>query len=281
MNNRIRLNIAGVSLVVSTPEDDSYVERIATTVNQDIRLLLEETKASVTSAALLLTIDYMDRFQKANRSATNMRTQIKGYLADAANAKLLFDEEKKRSDALAREIDEMRAKLEQLGTAVAATPAIPNREELEAMGSKLQSMNEQLYNQNDYISRQDEELKRLNTELSEHLDRVGLQSQQISALELSLQQKQGEIDRLMGELTTLEDMITDDVSYYTPKNQQQASPLAQPQRQTQSPMPMSDERPQQKADDPIALPPLYRSNPTADASYDIDDMPNLNWTDNI
>ena len=60
--------------------------------------------ASVTTAAVITALDYLDELKKTNLSADNMRAQIKNYLEDAAKAKLEVEEAKKEIDRLRREI---------------------------------------------------------------------------------------------------------------------------------------------------------------------------------
>lgn len=311
--NRIQLTIAGVSLVVSTAEEESYVARIAESVDRDMQTLLSQTKASVTSAALLLAIDYMDRFQKANRSATNMRTQIKGYLADAANAKLQFDSERKRADTYAAEAEELRKKLDSTPLPLPISSGLSQSdfdeltEERDALLNQLEHANRMLKAVDN--SSRDAEIIRLKDELRDHLDRIGSQSKQISGLEQLLLQRQDEIDRFKTGLEKSEKII--DGGYDVEHIQESFEPVLEPitlsERKTDETASEADS-PQVSnwvednglaqgsvededeedftADDIISgfkqsLPPLYRQNPADDATYDFEDLPNLNWTDDI
>ncbi len=288
-NNRIQLTIAGVTIAVSTPEEEAYVTRIAESVNRDMQTLLVETKASVTSAALLLAVDYMDRFQKANRSATNMRTQIKGYLADAANAKLLFDEEKKRSDNYAKEIANLKNKIEQLSSVASNYSSAPKREEIDSLineRNNLQAKLEEVSRSASAAPKDDSEYRHLLKEQSEHLERIGVQSEQISNLEQQLRSKQEEVEHLLKELKTLEDMITEDMV----SNSESAEDLVSGEQQALLiPGPPMPPPVKTAAYEPTifeeaydnSVPPLFRTDPAGDVSYDIDEMPNLNWTDNL
>ncbi|MEG2083497.1 MAG: cell division protein ZapA, partial [Oscillospiraceae bacterium] len=104
-DNKVQLNIAGISITVNTPEDKEYTAGLAEELDSDIRAILKANEgASVTSAALLCAIDYLNNERKSAKSSSNMRTQIKEYLADAASAKLECDEEHKRNLELSAEI---------------------------------------------------------------------------------------------------------------------------------------------------------------------------------
>jgi len=266
-----------VSLTVSTSEEEAYVKRIAESVNGDMHQLLSTTKASVTSAALLLAVDYMDRFQKANRSATNMRTQIKGYLADAANAKLLYDEERKRSESYAREISELKEKAERDAKSVSAQADNALRTKVSELMAERDSLVSQLERANQTLRMQStgdrgSEANRLKREQQEHIEQIGKQSQRISQLEALLSQKGEEITRLQGELKTLEDMINEDLSAA-----KQGYLGSDEDKLLQLETKIVNELREIENANKSALPPLYRADPLVDATYDFEEMPNIEW----
>ena len=93
MANKISLNIAGFNLIINTQEDEAQVRKLNDILNEDLKqILTQNPSASITNAALLCALDYLDRYDKATHSANNMRDQIKDYMADASNAKLQYDE---------------------------------------------------------------------------------------------------------------------------------------------------------------------------------------------
>lgn len=86
--NKIKLNIAGTSYVINSIDSEEYVLELATTLDSDMRQILEQTpSASVTAAAVLCALTYLDKLDKSNRGADNMRTQVKQYLEDADKAR--------------------------------------------------------------------------------------------------------------------------------------------------------------------------------------------------
>lgn len=107
MANRIPLVIAGFNLTVNTEEDREYVEALAKTLEKDMLALMDgPANATGSKAAVVCALDYCDKLRKANGSAINMRNQIRDYLADAANAKLIIDEREKTIEKLSHQLAE-------------------------------------------------------------------------------------------------------------------------------------------------------------------------------
>jgi cell division protein ZapA len=248
--------------------------RLSQTVDEDMQALLGKTKASVTSAALLLTIDYLDRFQKANRSATNMRTQIKGYLTDAANAKLLFDEEKKRSDLYAREVGELTNRLEQIQAASSRGEDIKMLmeehnvllEERTSILSQLDYANNLL---NTSIASREEEIAKLQNDIRGYIDQLELKNNQLAHYEQQLQLRQEEIERLLVEIGKLENVLNDQL-----KKAEQPAPAMQYNTGEFGKLVYENEYTQESL-------PLFQNEPVNELPYEYDDMPNLNWTENL
>ena len=117
MANKITLSIAGFNLIINTTEDEEHVRKLNATLNEDLSQILKANpSASVTNAALLCSLDYLDRYDKATLSANNLRTQIKDYLSEAANVKLMYDDEVKKNANLSKEIQTLRSHVTKLAT---------------------------------------------------------------------------------------------------------------------------------------------------------------------
>lgn len=107
--NKIKLNIAGSSYVVISPDSEEYVQGLAERLDQDIaEVMAANPNTSVTSSAILVALDYLDELKKNSAGADNMRAQIKDYLEDAANAKLAAEEARREVERLRREVQKMR-----------------------------------------------------------------------------------------------------------------------------------------------------------------------------
>jgi len=200
MSNKITLSIAGFNLIINTSEDEDRVRKLNAQLNSDLQAILSQNpNASVTNAALLCSLDYLDRADKANHSANNLRSQIKDYLSDAAAAKLQLDDQMRKNNDLAAEIQTLRAHLTKLATEGAAGSAAESslRRELDAARSESSSLRSQLRDQleqnkavadkahamNEYIAGQDKELKRLGELCQQQADLLEEQTRRLFSYE--------------------------------------------------------------------------------------------------
>ena len=110
--SKVRLNICGSSYVVSTTENESYMQNLADRLNLDMNELMASSKSvSITTAAVMTALNYRDELEKASGSADNMRRQIKDYLEDAASAKMAAEEARRENASLKRRVDELERRL--------------------------------------------------------------------------------------------------------------------------------------------------------------------------
>lgn len=113
MVNKVRVTIAGTQYAVATTDPEKYVGALAQKLDSDIAKLLDANdKLTVTKAAVFCAMEYLDEYQKSMSSAENMRSQIQGYIADAAHAKLAEDKLREENEALRCELDVLRAQLQ-------------------------------------------------------------------------------------------------------------------------------------------------------------------------
>ena len=104
--NKVKLEICGVSYVIATTDTEEYVMSLAEKLDKDMtQMLAGAPSASVTTAAVITALGYLDELKKSTIGADNMRAQIKDYLEDAAKAKLAAEESR-------REVERLRRKLE-------------------------------------------------------------------------------------------------------------------------------------------------------------------------
>ena len=68
------------------------------------------SSVSVTTAAVITALGYLDELKKSTSGADNMRAQIKDYLEDAAKAKLAAEEARREVERLRREIGYLKEK---------------------------------------------------------------------------------------------------------------------------------------------------------------------------
>lgn len=108
--NKIRLNISGAELAISTTDEPAYVHGLADEISAKIsRLIKEAPHLSVTMAAMLTALDYCDSYKKSEESADHLRGQIKDYLEDSARARMEADVARREIERLNREIQQLRA----------------------------------------------------------------------------------------------------------------------------------------------------------------------------
>ena len=107
----VRLEICGNNYVISTTDTEEYTLSLAEKLDKQMNEFLATTpSASVTSAAVLCALSYLDELEKSSASADNMRSQIKDYLEDAAKAKLEAEEARRELERLRREIGYLQNK---------------------------------------------------------------------------------------------------------------------------------------------------------------------------
>lgn len=107
--NKIKLEICGSNYVINTTDTEEYVLGLAEKLDADMQQVLASAPtASVTTAAVITALDYLDELKKSTSGADNMRAQIKDYLEDAAKAKLEAEEYRREVERLRRELGYMK-----------------------------------------------------------------------------------------------------------------------------------------------------------------------------
>ncbi|MBQ5823901.1 MAG: cell division protein ZapA [Clostridia bacterium] len=110
--NRVRLNICGTDYSITTDDDPKYVMALGDELDATLtKTLRENSRLSVTQAAILAALEYADMYKKAEVSADNLRGQIKEYLEDSARSKMDAEIAKREVERLTRELQNAQAKL--------------------------------------------------------------------------------------------------------------------------------------------------------------------------
>ena len=111
--NKVRIDVCGCTYVISSPEQEDYVLSLASKLDKDMAAFMaQNANASVTTAAIMCALEYLDEHTKDGQGADNMRDQIKSYLEDAAKARFEVEDAKREVDRLRREVTYLRDKLE-------------------------------------------------------------------------------------------------------------------------------------------------------------------------
>ena len=110
--NKIKLEICGSNYVIATTDTEEYVLSLAEKLDSDMtQMLASNPTASVTTAAVITALGYLDELKKSTSGADNMRAQIKDYLEDAASAKMAAEELRRDNVALRKKVADLEARL--------------------------------------------------------------------------------------------------------------------------------------------------------------------------
>ena len=109
--NKIKLAICGSNYVIATTDTEEYVLSLAEKLDSDMtQMLASNPTASVTTAAVITALGYLDELKKSTSGADNMRAQIKDYLEDDVEAKLATEEARREVVRLQRVIGYLKEK---------------------------------------------------------------------------------------------------------------------------------------------------------------------------
>ena len=108
MKQRVKVVLCGKEYALQTEDAPSYVYQLAKNLEKRISDITEENpRVSAHSAVMMVALSTMDELTKANNSVEVIRSQVKEYVDEAGKARL-------ERDAALREIDVLKAKIEQL-----------------------------------------------------------------------------------------------------------------------------------------------------------------------
>lgn len=105
MANRVSITICGEEYTFVAEESASYMQKVGTYVGDKMAEVLSTAKVGRTDAAVLTAANIADELFKAQATAEQLRSQIKGYLDEAGRAQAEVSE-------LKREVFRLTQKLE-------------------------------------------------------------------------------------------------------------------------------------------------------------------------
>lgn len=108
--NRVVVMIGGARYPIRTVEQPSYVQDLAAEMDGALRMLTQQGPLSQSEALVLMGLDYLDSYKKADRNLDNMRSQLSQYLEEATKAA-------QERDAALREVERLKKKLESVSGA--------------------------------------------------------------------------------------------------------------------------------------------------------------------
>lgn len=105
-SHKVRIEVCGSSYVVSTNDSEEYLVSLAERLDRDMnKIMAEAPNASVTAAAVITALAYLDEAEKSAFGADNMRSQIQGYLEDASKARQAAEEARREVNRLLHELN--------------------------------------------------------------------------------------------------------------------------------------------------------------------------------
>ena len=98
--NRVKLTICGANYVIVSEDEESYVQELGTRLDEDMNELMTKNQAiSVTGAAVLKALDYLDELRKAldkaglpkdvRKEADKQLRRLSGMHADSSEANVV------------------------------------------------------------------------------------------------------------------------------------------------------------------------------------------------
>ena len=105
MANRVVVNICGEEYTFVAEESASYMQKVGSYVSEKMDEVLNGAKVGRSDAAILTAANITDELFKAQAAAEQLRSQIKGYLDEAAKAQAEASE-------LKREVFRLQQRLE-------------------------------------------------------------------------------------------------------------------------------------------------------------------------
>ena len=104
MANRVKVQICGITLNISTSETSDYLKEIAAQIDEQVTTIMGDSgRVSINDALILAAINYADAFKKSDRTADHLRSQLAEYLEDAARTRIELDESRREIDRLRRQ----------------------------------------------------------------------------------------------------------------------------------------------------------------------------------
>lgn len=110
--NKIKLTIGGMDLIVTTDDNEAYVQSVGNEVNNRIREITNKSPfLSTTMACVFASLEYCDESRKARMNTADMEERLKSYREEVACARLESDEARREIERLNKENQTLRGKL--------------------------------------------------------------------------------------------------------------------------------------------------------------------------
>ena len=95
MGTRVTVTVDGRSYTLIAAEDETYVQKVAAYVDEQVKSVIQGTRVSAVDGATLAAINLADQYFKEMATSENLRRQLKEYLEEGAKQKLEISELKR------------------------------------------------------------------------------------------------------------------------------------------------------------------------------------------
>ena len=94
MANKVVIMLNGARYPLRTVEEPSYVNALADEMDIALRKVMGDSNLSLSEALVLLGIEYLDCYKKAERNLDNMRNQVAEYMEAVKSAEQQLEQVK-------------------------------------------------------------------------------------------------------------------------------------------------------------------------------------------
>lgn len=109
MANRVVVTICGEEYTFVAEESAAYMQKVGSYVSEKMDEVLNSTRVGRADAAVLTAVNIADELFKAQVSAEQLRSQIKGYLDEAGKAQNQVSELKREILRLQQRLDSRKS----------------------------------------------------------------------------------------------------------------------------------------------------------------------------
>ncbi len=107
---KIKIKIANEEYNIMTDDNLDYVAQLGDELDKKLTAIItNNSRISVTQAAILSALEYADAAKKCEITAENLRNQIQDYLEESARARTDVEIMKRENERLMKEIASLKA----------------------------------------------------------------------------------------------------------------------------------------------------------------------------
>ncbi|MBP1736147.1 MAG: hypothetical protein H6Q60_28 [Oscillospiraceae bacterium] len=107
MNNKVTVTIANLDYTLIAPEEDGYIEKVGAFVDEKIRQVMKDSRASLTDGAILTAVNITDIYFKERLISENLRVQLKNSMEELSKLQAELSEAKRQNFGLEKELQKL------------------------------------------------------------------------------------------------------------------------------------------------------------------------------